>query len=151
MFSERGINMRTLAITIQILYFFSNYIVFAQDDIINVTRIVPLYCIKDIVEEKDLVVIDSRNDYDYSCIDKVRITFANSDLLNIRKLIFKLSLYDPYDKQLLYRAKHEVDIKILPEEVITYDLQLINKISASEEINKTNKLEWEVEIIKIND
>jgi hypothetical protein len=143
--------MRTLAITIQILYFFSNYIVFAQDDIINVTRIVPLYCIKDIVEEKDLVVIDSRNDYDYSCIDKVRITFANSDLLNIRKLIFKLSLYDPYDKQLLYRAKHEVDIKILPEEVITYDLQLINKISASEEINKTNKLEWEVEIIKIND
>ena len=133
--------------------------IFAQEnDIVKAIRLVPLYCLQEVLERPnntDIVIANTETTIDESCVDRVRITFMNSDMMSINNIFFNLIILEKTvgGEIPIYKARHEINIKLLPDEVKSYDLMLSNKISPPEgEDNFKNKSKWSwnLEIIKMN-
>ena len=133
--------------------------VFSQDDeLVKVTRVVPLYCLEDVLERPSnvkTVIVDGNRAINKGCVDRIRLTFQNSEVQKIRNIKFDLTLYEKGGEEnfTLYKGRHLIELILLPEEVMTYDLILNNKISPPEgkkDFDDKTSWGWKVEIIKIN-
>lgn len=123
----------------------------AQDDRLQITTLNPLYCF-DIIEGSDRHVVKVFN---YECVDRLQLTFQNSDQMRIRNVIFILSLSETKSGKNLtiYRNKHRIDLEILPEAVVTYDLKLPNPIAPPEgerDFSNRTTWKWSAEIVSVN-
>lgn len=131
----------------------------SQDmELIKAIKLVPLNCLDDVLERSSdvkTIVVDGENSLNEECIDRVRITFQNSEVQQIRYLKFDLSIFELNDgiEQLIYKGRHIIPIIILPEEVISYDLQLFNKLSpptGHKNFDDETSWGWRVDIVRIN-
>ncbi len=129
-----------------------------EDELIKVTRVVPLYCLEDVLERPsnvNTVIVDGNKAINKGCVDRIRLTFQNSDVQRIRNIKFDLIIYEKSGEEnlTLYKGRHFIELILLPEEVQTYDLNLPNKISPPEgknDFDDKSSWGWRVEIIKIN-
>lgn len=116
----------------------------AQESRIKAIRVVPLYCYVDILRG-----------YDSTCVNRVRITFKNSDEMKVHNMKFQLTITETSDEDslTLYDARHEVSMLMKAGETYTADVSLINPISPPEGENSFSNRKawkWEVTIINVN-
>ncbi len=129
-----------LVIVISFIAFFNAV---SQEDIIKVTDVHPLYC------------LDRYGRYNYECIDRVRMTFSNSDWAYIQNVTFILTLSVQGDSgsTIVYKVKHTINLEMYPEETRPFDLPLLNPISVTDsgwDLEKESNFRWSVVIDQIN-
>lgn len=150
--------MKSIIVLLLIFITISPNVYSQESEFIKVTKLVPLYCLHEILERQSnvsTVVIESGKAIDKNCIDRVRITFQNGDFQKVRNIKFDLIILDKKDDKelILYSGRHYVEITISPEEVKSLDLFLSNKISPPEgkiDFDDQTSWNWKVEIIRIN-
>lgn len=131
---------------------------FAQEnEILRVTDLKLLFCVDRFTDdiERNQIIIQYIDDQQISCVDRVRITFQNLDYIKISRLKFDLiiSFREENSFQTYYKARHNIDIVLLPDEVISYDLKLFNRISLpfTDQLPiRRDDWKWDVIVIKVN-
>ncbi len=149
--------MKKILVIISVGFLFSTNI-FAQEDPVAATRLVLLYCFADVLNRPsvaNVVVTKTENTLNKECVDRVRITFKNSDNSKINNITFDLIISEKSgsESQTLYQARHFITLPMLINEVKTFDLQLNNQISPPEgrkDFDDKNSWSWKIEIVKIN-
>ena len=68
-----------------------------NDELVKITRVAPLYCLEDVLERPTnvkTVIVSGDKAINKGCVDRVRLTFQNSEVQKIRNIKLDLTLYE---------------------------------------------------------